>query len=127
MVRSSVYPARHCLTDVGLVEAEAGYGSPFSAVCIGRCPTSWLTTRRDFAERDRFDTVTVSRALLQNNATDLRNGVGKAQGDGASSVASINEMGAGHINIAEALIANAIISHRYQSERRDYWSGRESD
>jgi len=46
MVRSSVYPARHCLTDVGLVEAEAGYGSPFSAVCIGRCPTSWLTTRR---------------------------------------------------------------------------------
>ena len=63
----------------------------------------------DFAERKRFDTVTVSRALLQNNATNLRNGVGKAQGDGASSVASINEMGAGHINIAEALIANAIM------------------
>jgi len=54
----------------------------------------------DFAERKRFDTVTVSRALLQNNATNLRNGVGKAQGDGASSVASINEMGAGHINIS---------------------------
>ena len=32
MARSSVYPALNRLTDLGLVEAEAGYGSGFSAV-----------------------------------------------------------------------------------------------
>jgi len=57
----------------------------------------------------RFDAVTVARALLQNSATNLRNGQGVAQGDGASSVASINDMGSGHINITDALTANAIM------------------
>jgi hypothetical protein len=56
----------------------------------------------------RFDTVTVARALLQNNATNLRNGVGEPQPDGTTT-ASINEMGSGHINIAGALTANAIM------------------
>ncbi|HEX8678322.1 MAG TPA: dockerin type I domain-containing protein, partial [Chthoniobacterales bacterium] len=57
----------------------------------------------------RFDTVTVARALLQNSATNLRSGLGSPQGDGPSSVASINDMGSGHINIAGALTANAIM------------------
>lgn len=57
----------------------------------------------------RFDTVTVSRALLMNSATNLRSGIGVPQGDGADSVASINDMGAGHINIAGALQAKAIM------------------
>ena len=57
----------------------------------------------------RFDTVTVARAMLQNNATNLRTGLGVPDGDGAASIASINEMGAGHINIAGALEANAIM------------------
>ena len=57
----------------------------------------------------RFDTVTVARALLQNSATNLRNGEGQPQGNGASSAGSINAMGSGHINIAGALTANAIM------------------
>ena len=57
----------------------------------------------------RFDTTTVARALLQNSATNLRNGFGQAQGNGADSVASVNEMGSGHINIADALTAKAIM------------------
>ena len=57
----------------------------------------------------RFDTATVARALLQNSATNLRNGFGQPQGNGADSVASVNEMGSGHINIADALTAKAIM------------------
>lgn len=57
----------------------------------------------------RFDAVTVSRALLMNSATNLRSGLGVPQGDGAASVASINDMGAGHINLADALAAHAIM------------------
>jgi hypothetical protein len=57
----------------------------------------------------RFETATVARALLQNSATNLRNGFGEPQGDGAGSVASINEMGSGHINVAAALQAKAIM------------------
>jgi hypothetical protein len=57
----------------------------------------------------RFDTVTVARALLQNSATNLRDGFGVSQGDGAASVASINDMGSGHINLAAALTAKAIM------------------
>jgi hypothetical protein len=57
----------------------------------------------------RFDTVTVARALLQNSATNLRNGFGVSQGDGAASVASVNDMGSGHINLAAALTAKAIM------------------
>ncbi len=57
----------------------------------------------------RFDTVTVARALLMNSATNLRSAFGVPEGDGAASVASINDMGAGHINIAGALTAKAIM------------------
>ena len=57
----------------------------------------------------RFDTMTVARAMLQNSATNLRSGLGVPQGDGAASSASINDMGAGHINIAGALQADAIM------------------
>jgi hypothetical protein len=57
----------------------------------------------------RFDSVIVSRALLQNSATNLRSGTGVPQGDGNASVASINDMGSGFINIAGALAANAIM------------------
>lgn len=57
----------------------------------------------------RFDTVTVARALLMNSATNLRSAFGVPEGDGAASVASINDMGAGHINVAGALAAKAIM------------------
>ena len=57
----------------------------------------------------RFDSLTVARALLQNSATNLRNGLGQPQGNGDSSVASINQMGSGHINITGALRAKAIM------------------
>jgi hypothetical protein len=64
----------------------------------------------DPADRTRrFDTVTVARALLQNSATNLRNGLGQPQGNGSASVASINDMGSGHINIAAALAGDAIM------------------
>lgn len=64
----------------------------------------------DPADRERrFDTVTVARAMLMNSATNLRNGFGQPQGDGEESVASINDMGAGHINVSGALEANAIM------------------
>ena len=56
----------------------------------------------------RFDTVTVARALLQNNATNPRNSAGVPQADGETT-SSINEMGAGLINIADALTAQAIM------------------
>ena len=57
----------------------------------------------------RFDTVTVARAMLQNTATNLRSGLGVPQGDASASAASINDMGAGHINVADALTAQAIM------------------
>ena len=57
----------------------------------------------------RFDSVTVARALLQNSATNLRSGLGVPQGDGSASTASINDMGAGHINVAGALQGKAIM------------------
>jgi hypothetical protein len=57
----------------------------------------------------RFDTVTVARALLMNSATNLRSAFGVAEQNGAASTASINEMGAGHINVAGALQAKAIM------------------
>ena len=57
----------------------------------------------------RFDTVTVARALLMNSATNLRSAFGVSEGDGAASTASINDMGAGHINVADALAAKAIL------------------
>ena len=57
--------------------------------------------------RRRYDAVTVSRALLQNSATNLRSGLGQPQPPNAT--ASINDMGSGHINIADALTAHAIM------------------
>jgi hypothetical protein len=55
----------------------------------------------------RFDTVTVSRALLQNSATNLRSGLGVPQAD--NNTVSINDQGSGFINVAGALAANAIM------------------
>ena len=67
----------------------------------------------DLADPDyrikRFKTATVARALLQNSATNLRSGLGVPQGEGAASVASVNEMGSGHINVADALAGKAIM------------------
>lgn len=56
----------------------------------------------------RFDAVTVSRALLQNSATNLRTGLGVPESDPAS-LTSINDLGAGHINVAGALALKAIM------------------
>jgi hypothetical protein len=57
----------------------------------------------------RFDAVTVARALLMNSASNLRSGLGFPQPDGLASSASINDFGAGHINLDGALHANAIM------------------
>lgn len=56
----------------------------------------------------RFDSVTVSRALLQNAATNLRSGRGVPESDPALT-ASVNDLGSGHINIAGALALRAIM------------------
>lgn len=58
--------------------------------------------------RKRFDSVTVARALLQNAATNLRDGMGAPQPDGPGA-AAVNELGSGHINVADALDARAIM------------------
>src|SRR6266404_1371105 len=57
----------------------------------------------------RFDVVTIARALLMNSASNLRSGLGAPQSDGTNSVASINDIGAGHINVDGALHANAVM------------------
>ena len=57
----------------------------------------------------RFDAATVARALLQNTATNLRDGFGEPEGNGPNSVASVNDMGSGHINVAGALSAKSIM------------------
>jgi subtilisin family serine protease len=56
----------------------------------------------------RYDTVTIARALLQNSATNLRNGFGVPETDPAPST-RILDLGSGHINVAGALAANAIM------------------
>jgi len=56
----------------------------------------------------RFDTVTVSRALLQNSATNLRTGRGVPESDPAPTT-SVNDLGSGHINVAGALALRAIM------------------
>jgi subtilisin family serine protease len=56
----------------------------------------------------RFDTVTVARALAQNTATNLRSGRGVAEPDGTDS-ATVHDLGSGHINVAAALDAKAIL------------------
>lgn len=55
----------------------------------------------------RFEAVTVARALLQNSATNLRTGLGVPESDPAST--SVNDLGAGHINVAGALSLRAIM------------------
>jgi len=66
----------------------------------------------DLADPDyrakRFDTVTVARALAQNTATNLRSGRGVAEADGADST-TIHDLGSGHIDVAAALDAKAIL------------------
>ena len=57
----------------------------------------------------RFDAVTIARALLMNSASNLRSGLGVPEGDGTNSTASINDLGAGHINLDGALHANVIM------------------
>jgi len=57
----------------------------------------------------RFDAVGIARALLMNSASNLRSGLGVPEGDGTNSSASINDFGAGHINVDGALHANAIM------------------
>ena len=56
----------------------------------------------------RFDAVTVSRALLQNSATNLRTGRGVPEPDPAPT-GSVNDLGSGHINVAGALALRAIM------------------
>jgi subtilisin family serine protease len=57
----------------------------------------------------RFEAVTIARALLMNSASNLRSGLGIPEGDGTNSTASINDFGAGHINVEGALHANAVM------------------
>ena len=57
----------------------------------------------------RFDALTVARALLMNSASNLRSGLGVPEADGTNSSASINDFGAGHINVARALQAHAVM------------------
>ncbi len=56
----------------------------------------------------RFEAMTLSRALLMNNATNLRSGLGVPESD-ANSVASVNDQGAGHIEIAGAISADVVM------------------
>lgn len=56
----------------------------------------------------RFDAATIARALAQNTATNLRSGRGVAQPDGTDA-ATIHDLGSGHINVAAALDAKAIM------------------
>lgn len=56
----------------------------------------------------RFDAATIARALAQNTSTNLRSGRGVAQADGTDA-ATIHDLGSGHINVAAALDAKAIM------------------
>jgi hypothetical protein len=59
----------------------------------------------DFDER--FETLTLAKAMLMNAATNLRSGDGIPNPD-PDSVTDINHMGAGHINIDGAIQAKAV-------------------
>lgn len=56
----------------------------------------------------RFEAATIARALIQNNATNLRSGRGVPEPDETDS-ATIHDLGSGHINIAGSLSAQAIM------------------
>jgi hypothetical protein len=56
----------------------------------------------------RFEAATVARALLQNNATNLRSGRGVPEVDGTDSTV-IHDLGSGHINVDASLRAQAIL------------------
>lgn len=57
----------------------------------------------------RFEAAFLARAMLQNNASNLRTGRGQPDGDGAGSVASIMDMGSGLTDIDAALNADAVM------------------
>jgi subtilisin family serine protease len=57
----------------------------------------------------RFEASILTRALLQNTATNLRSGLGVAEDDGDESTASINDIGSGLANLDAALMANAVL------------------
>lgn len=56
----------------------------------------------------RYEASVIARALLQNTATDLRGGRG-APPDGTPPPTTVNDIGSGMINVADALRANAIL------------------
>lgn len=55
----------------------------------------------------RFEAALLTRALLMNNATNLRSGLGAADGDPAPE--TLNDMGAGLVDVATLLTADAVI------------------
>ena len=57
----------------------------------------------------RFEASILTRALLQNTATNLRSGLGVAEDDGEESTTSINDIGSGLTNLDAALSANAVL------------------
>jgi len=57
----------------------------------------------------RFEASVLTRAMLQNTATNLRTGLGEAEGDGDDSTTSINDIGSGLTNLAAALEAGAVL------------------
>jgi subtilisin family serine protease len=62
----------------------------------------------DYLSR-RFEASILTRALLQNTATNLRSGLGVAEDDGQASTTSINDVGSGLTNLDAALSANAVL------------------
>lgn len=57
----------------------------------------------------RFEASVLTRALLQNTATNLRTGLGVSEGHGQDSSTSINDIGSGLTNLAAALEAGAVL------------------
>ena len=78
MARSSVYPALNRLTDLGLVEAEAGYGSGFSAVSPDKAlphiivrETEALSERKRLASRLVEQLASLSGARENNGESEI--------------------------------------------------------
>jgi subtilisin family serine protease len=66
----------------------------------------------------RFEAAVLTRAVLQNTATNLRTGLGEPEGDGEDSTTSISDVGSGLTNLAAALEAGAVLlaNQRLSSE-----------
>jgi hypothetical protein len=60
----------------------------------------------DYLEK-RFEAALLTRALMMNNATNLRSGLGAADGDPAPE--TLDDMGAGLLDVAAALRADAVM------------------